>query len=58
VTGSVPQNVNFALKADFVRTFLDANGIDAAWTPPGRELGTPDIGERAQAFSVFIECRN
>ncbi len=58
VTGSVPQNVNFALKADFVRTFLDANSIDAAWTPPGRDLSTPDIGERARAFSVFIECRN
>lgn len=56
-TGAVPQNVNFALKVDFVRTFLDANSITVEAAPAGRELSTPDIGERARAFSVFIECK-
>jgi S1-C subfamily serine protease len=33
-TGDIPQNVNFALKADVARTFLDSRGItyQTAWS--------------------------
>jgi S1-C subfamily serine protease len=54
---SSPQNVNFAVKADVVRTFLGAVGVSAETAPAGRELSTPDIGERARAFSVLVECK-
>lgn len=51
------QNVNFALKADVVRTFLAAVGVTAETSGGGRELALPDIGERARAFTVFVECK-
>ena len=51
------QNVNFALKADVVRTFLAAVGVNAETSAGGRELALPDIGERARAFTVFVECK-
>jgi S1-C subfamily serine protease len=54
---AIPQNVNFAIKADVVRTFLASSGISAETSTGGRELSPPDIGERARAFTVLIECK-
>lgn len=56
-TGNLPQNINFALKADVVRTFLEASGVPVETSGGGRELSTPDIGEKARAFSVLIDCK-
>ena len=56
-TGAVPQNVNFALKADVVRTFLDSTGVSADTSTGGRDLSLPDIGEKARAFTALIECK-
>ncbi|MDP2334691.1 MAG: serine protease [Reyranella sp.] len=53
----VPQNVNFALKADVARTFLEASGVPIETSGGGRDLSVADIGERARAFSVLIDCR-
>ena len=57
-TGTLPQNVNFALKADVARSFLEAAGVPADAAASGRELSVPDIGEKARAFSVLIDCKN
>ena len=56
-TGAVPQNVNFAIKTDVVRTFLDSAGVSAELSNGGRELSLPDIGEKARSFTALIECR-
>jgi S1-C subfamily serine protease len=56
-TGAVPQNVNFALKVDVARTFLEAAGVPIETSSGGRELSVADIGEKARAFSVFIDCK-
>lgn len=54
---NVPQNVNFALKADIARTFLNAAGVTPETTPAGvRDLGVPELGERARGFTVRVEC--
>jgi len=55
--GQGAQNVNFALKADVVRTFLAAQGVTAETASGGRDLAVPDIADRARAFTVFIECK-
>jgi hypothetical protein len=57
VTGAVPQNVNFALKVSVMKTFLDSSGVAPEYSSGGRELSTPDIGERARSFSVLIQCK-
>ncbi len=56
-TGTLPQNVNFALKAAVVRTFLDANRISAAKASARSELNAADIGDIARKFTVRVECR-
>jgi hypothetical protein len=54
---SIPQNVNFAIKADVARTFLEFAGVGSETGGSGREFGTPDLGEKARGFSVQIECK-
>ncbi|MDP1963630.1 MAG: serine protease [Reyranella sp.] len=56
-TGAIPQNINFALKADVARTFLEAAGVPIETSSGGRDLSVADIGEKARAFSVFIDCK-
>jgi S1-C subfamily serine protease len=53
----VPQNVNFALKADVARTFLESAGVPIETSSSGRDLSVADIGEKARAFSVLIDCK-
>ena len=55
--GDIPQNVNFALKAEVVRTFLDSKGIAYQTARSERQLSPADVGEIARPFTVQIECR-
>jgi S1-C subfamily serine protease len=55
-TGDLPQNVNFALHASVARTFLDANSVEYETAPSTRTLSAADVGERAKAFTVVVEC--
>ncbi len=55
-TGDLPQNVNFAIKADLARQFLKDHGI-AVTTAPAKTESTPgDVGENIKKITVFIEC--
>ncbi len=54
--GTVPQNVNFAIKASVARNFLDANAIDYRTTAATPELKVADVGDRAKKFTLLIEC--
>jgi uncharacterized protein len=57
-TGSVPQNVNFAINAQTVRSFLDANKVPYR-TGSGffaSKKGTADIAEEARKWTVVVEC--
>ncbi len=56
VAGDVPQNVNFAINANTLASFLDANGIDYKSAPLGAKLPTQEVARRAQAFTVSVEC--
>ena len=55
-TGDVPQNVNFAINANVLSSFLDANGVDYKAASSGSTLSTQEIARRAQAFTVLVEC--
>ena len=56
VTGDIPQNVNFAIKGELVRAFLDARGIRYQATTSQRRLEPADIAEIAKEFTIPIEC--
>ncbi len=57
-TGSVGQNVNFAVNGQTVKAFLDANKV-AYKTGGGffsREKSNADIAEEARKWTVVLEC--
>ena len=62
VTGDIPQNVNFAIKASVLRSFLDASGAAVAPRDPLAEPAYPitlspaAVGADAKAFTVVVEC--
>jgi dienelactone hydrolase len=56
VTGDIPQNVNFALKAEVARTFLDSKGIVYQTSRSDQQLSPADVGDMARPFTVYIEC--
>lgn len=56
-SGSLPQNVNFAIRADFVMSFLRANGIEPSTTVmDGGKLPASDIAAKGREFTVQIVC--
>jgi TPR repeat protein len=62
LTGDIPQNVNFAIKAGVAQSFLAANGIAyqsdviASGPEPSMELSPATVGAQAKAFTVLLEC--
>ncbi len=56
-TGSLPQNVNFALKTTTVLSFLDANNIEYKTTRSWWDKDGSDIVKKARDFTVLVECR-
>jgi S1-C subfamily serine protease len=56
-TGDLPQNVNFAIKANVLTNFLDAHSITyGVASENGPTLELPVVGDRAKRFTVFILC--
>ena len=55
-TGDIPQNVNFALKAEVARTFLDSKGIVYQTARSDQQLSPADVGDIARPFTVHVEC--
>jgi len=54
--GDIPQNVNFAVKAGIIMTFLDANRVILKKAPSAAVMLAPDIADFARDASVFIRC--
>jgi uncharacterized protein len=57
VTGSLPQNVNFAIKASVAAAFLDAQNVPHEDTPEQNALSTPDLTAHARSFTAKVLCR-
>ena len=55
-TGDLPQNVNFALKGDIARTFLEELSIRYRTSPSTARLGNADVGEIGRRVTVMVEC--
>ena len=55
-TGSLPQNINFAIKSLTLQIFLDTHGIDYKLENSDTKLETADIAEEAQEYTVRVTC--
>ena len=55
-TGSIPQNVNFAIKSSIVREFLDSKGIHYETAVSNNSLSAADVSEIGVKSLVRIEC--
>jgi len=55
-TIDVPQNVNFAVSANTLRSFLDAQDIEYETAPSKDALSAAAIAQRAHDFTVSLEC--
>ena len=57
ITGVIPQNVNFAIRASTVANFLEANRVAYEVASNSATLPNTQVAERAEAASVQLECR-
>ena len=55
-TGTIPENVNFAVNAKYARALLDGNGVPYQTATDDETLSTPEIAERALKFTVLVQC--
>jgi len=55
-TGHIAQNVNFAVKSYLVEGFLSSNDVSFEKAESTEELKLPDIAEKAEKFTVLVEC--
>lgn len=55
--GDIPQNVNFALKANVAKDFLERHGIKhQSVSRRGKDLSVPDVVDVARSVSVRVLC--
>jgi S1-C subfamily serine protease len=54
--GDLPQNVNFAIKANVAQGFLDSNRIKYENGTAEAPLAAADLADQAKAMSVSIDC--
>jgi S1-C subfamily serine protease len=57
ITGDVPQNVNFAIKPEVLRLFLESENLPLLSTDAGTRLDTEVIAAKARGFTAKVECK-
>jgi S1-C subfamily serine protease len=56
-TGDIPQNINFAIKAEVAKLFLRSHGVEPREQEPGRSLlPSSEVAARGRSFVVQVEC--
>jgi len=56
-TGTIPENINFAIKTGSLRDFLDNSVVPYQTSDSKNELKTADIARNARAFTLLISCK-
>jgi S1-C subfamily serine protease len=54
--GSLPENVNFGIKASIVRQFLMASGLPTKLSNRSRHMSTKDLAKIAKNQTVMVVC--
>jgi S1-C subfamily serine protease len=55
-TGSIPENINFAIKMGALRDFLDNNVVSYRTADSMSELKISEIARAARAYTMLISC--
>ena len=58
LTGDIPQNVNFAINVNVLRSFLEAHSVEYKTASSLKLLPTTEVAAKAKGFTVLIECWN
>jgi len=56
ITGDIPQNVNFALKNDILKSVLEINGIDYQQSDHQQKYDLVEIAKGAKKFTSLVIC--
>ena len=54
--GSLPENVNFGIKASNVRQFLTASGLPTKWSKRSKRMSTKQLAKIAKNQTVMVVC--
>ena len=54
--GSIPENVNFGIKASTVRQFLNASGLPSKWSKRSKSMTTKELAKIAKSQTVMVVC--
>lgn len=58
VTGSLPENVNFGIKVNKIRQFLEVSGYQIRAAGKNTQLGTKELARIANFQTVLVTCQN
>lgn len=56
ITGDIPQNVNFAIKDQMAKLFLDSQNVTYETAASEKPLEPAEIGEAAKQFTFLLAC--
>ena len=54
VTGSMPENVNFGIKASTVRQFLSSTGLTTKWSRRSKPMTSKELAKIAKSQTVMV----
>ena len=54
--GSLPELVNFGIKASTVRQFLSASGLPTKWSERSKRMSTKELAKIAKSQTVMVVC--
>ena len=54
--GSLPENVNFGIKASIVKQFLNSSGLPTKWAERNKKMSDKDISQIASKQTVMVVC--
>jgi len=55
-TGDLPQNINFAIRGDVVRSFLEDQNVDFTVSSASAKLENTEMASRGAAVTVLVRC--
>jgi S1-C subfamily serine protease len=56
MVGSMPENVNFGIKASTVRQFLTSSGLPTRWSKRSKSMSTRELAKIAKNQTVMVMC--